>query len=450
MPVLTSFFAIEICMAWALGPHVLKRDRSLRNSTGKSMFASAANALTNATVQLYVKQGVSTNTMTAVMKMQMGMRSAKQQCNIMNEYAPEPSQCMKGHDKWSKAQLTAHVPKFLAFLAKQQKILPNHCCMGVNHMFALHYLVDTLMPSAIIESGVAAGHQTFMLRETAAKGTKIFSIDPGDPLASYSTGGFGAWKDFSGDTQYFTGGFFKDFAQIEWDIVIPDPKVRQNTLVVLDDHQSCVERFKVLQKYGFRYAFYEDNYPFKVATSNDPYTCMNLGHTILRDFDVDGFAFGDAFSPNAACGAPYPAALPQFVYKDCFGFKCKLVNGKDHQELLKWLQDNMESYFEFPPLFTMCKTARAPLLEQKESTLVGLGLPSVAAELWQYGHLFPAFIDLKGVGLYTTSTTTVTTTTTAMGPVPSGMSLGGADAIATDRLVGIKGVTLANPGKFNS
>merc|ERR1719428_2039843 len=260
-------------------------------------------------------QSISMKTMSASMKMQMGMRSARQQCNIINEYAPEPSLCMKGHDKWSRTQLLAHVPKFRAFLAKQKQILPNHCCMGVNHMFALHYLIDTLKPSAIIESG--------------------------DPLVSYKGGGFGAWKDYSGDTVYFTGPFFKDFAEIDWDIVIPDPEVRKNTLVMLDDHQSCVERFKVLQKYGFRYAFYEDNYPFKVATSQDPYTCLNLGHTIFRNFDVDGFAFGDAFSPNAACGAPYPEDKRQFVYKDCFGHKCKLSYKSDHDKMVTWLQDNM-------------------------------------------------------------------------------------------------------------
>merc|ERR1719171_3336221 len=148
---------------------------------------------------------------------------------------------MKGHDHWSKAQLTAHVPKFLAFLANQKRMLPNHCCMGVNHMFALHFLVDTLKPAAIIESGVAAGHQTFMLRATAPLGAKIFSIDPGDPYTSYKFGSFGAWKDFSGLTTYFTGPMFQDFATIPWETVIPDRKVRESTLVILDDHQSCVE-----------------------------------------------------------------------------------------------------------------------------------------------------------------------------------------------------------------
>merc|ERR1719253_2284942 len=55
--------------------------------------------------------------MSTAQKMQMGMRTPKQQCNIVAEYSSEPTECMKGHDHWSRDQLTAHIPKFLAFLA---------------------------------------------------------------------------------------------------------------------------------------------------------------------------------------------------------------------------------------------------------------------------------------------------------------------------------------------
>merc|ERR1719387_2857643 len=217
-------FGIQIGVSLALGSHFRSKGRSHRNDTSINLNVSAA-LVDNAT-QFHVAQSASAKTTSAAMKMQMGMRDAKQQCNIINEYAPNASLCMKGHDKWSRAQLSAHIPKFRAFLDKQKAILPMHCCMGVNHMFALHYLVDTLKPSAIIESGVAAGHQTFMLRETAPPGTKIFSLDPGDPLFSYGKGSYGSWKDLSGLTTYFTGPLFKDFAQIEWDVVIPDREVR--------------------------------------------------------------------------------------------------------------------------------------------------------------------------------------------------------------------------------
>lgn len=442
--------AIRLTIAFASVFCPVLGGRSLRN--GIPMTPDAL--LGNATSQFSTEQRITMKAMSDAMKIQMGMRTPRQQCNIVKEYLSEPTQCMRGHDHWSRAELSAHVPKFLTFWANQKQRLPNHCCMGVNHMFALHFLVQTLKPAAIIESGVAAGHQTFMLRATAPVGSKIFAIDPGDPYTAYKYGGFGAWKDtYTGLTTYFTGPMFQDLSMIPWDVIIPDRKVRENTLVVLDDHQSCVERFKVMQKYGFRYAFYEDNYPFKVATSKDTSTCMNLGKNISRDFDIGSYAFGDAFSPNAACGAPFPKAETHFVYKDAFGSNCSLLRKEDHHSLLKWLQDNMDIYYEFPPLFTTCNTSRAPLLEPSENILGRLGLPPVAYEIWQYGHLFPAFIDLKGVGIYerptttttststttttTTTTSTTTTTTTSTTTVPEGMAIGVVNTSVTDRLVAV-------------
>jgi len=290
-----------------------------------------------------------------------------------------------------------HVPEFMKFWQYQQKILPHHCCMGVNHMFALHFLVSTLKPAVIIESGVAAGHQTFMLRASAPPGAHIFSIDPGDPAVSYPQGipgGYGHWKDQSGYTTYLTGAHFVDFAAINWGALIPDPLVRAKTLVILDDHQSCFERVKVLQHWGFRWAFYEDNYPFNVATSADPYTCANLGNTIVRDFPVAQLAFGDAYSTNAVCGGPLPEQIKSFIYKDSFGSKCKMATKEDHQLHLQYLQGQMEAYFEFPVLYTPCTTPRPPLLDIKTTDLPSMGLPTVEGELWHYGHLFPSFLEL--------------------------------------------------------
>lgn len=320
----------------------------------------------------------------------------EQQCNIISEFGRMPLMCMKGHDRFGRAELKKHIPQFMDFWRLQQQILPNHCCMGVNHMFALHFLVSTLQPSVIIESGVAAGHQTFMLRNTARHGTRIFSIDPGDPAMSYPkfAGGIGHWKDDSGFTTYLTGASFQDFAAINWGALIPDPGVRANTLVVLDDHQSCIERVKVLRAWGFKWAFYEDNYPFMVATSADPYTCANLGNTIVRDFPIAKFAFGDAYSMNAVCGGPLPEKTSNFIIKDRFGTSCTVATRQDQLLNVQYLREQMEVYFEFPVLYTPCKSPRPPLLDASTTDLVSLGLPTVETELWHYGHLFPSFVEL--------------------------------------------------------
>eukprot|EP00746_Dinoflagellata_sp_MGD_P004059 gnl/MRDRNA2_/MRDRNA2_107867_c0_seq1.p1 gnl/MRDRNA2_/MRDRNA2_107867_c0~~gnl/MRDRNA2_/MRDRNA2_107867_c0_seq1.p1 ORF type:complete len:384 (+),score=53.75 gnl/MRDRNA2_/MRDRNA2_107867_c0_seq1:51-1202(+) len=324
-------------------------------------------------------------------------RSQEQQCNIIAEFGRAPLMCMQGHARFSRQELKLHVPAFLKFWEQQKQLLPNHCCMGVNHMFALHFLVSKLQPTVIIESGVAAGHQTFMLRTIAPLGARIFSIDPGDPAQSYPNGfpgSHGHWKDTSGYTTYLTGASFMDFAMINWGALIPDPAIRAKTLVILDDHQSCISRIQVLKFWGFKWAFYEDNYPFKVATSTDPYTCPDLGTTITRDFPVDKLAFGDAYSTNAVCGGPLPKGMSSFVIKDGFGTKCKLATPQDQHSNLQYLQQQMQSYFEFPVLYTPCKSPRPPLLDTSTTNLVALGLPSVEGELWHYGHLFPSFIEL--------------------------------------------------------
>jgi len=324
-------------------------------------------------------------------------------CNIADEYEAEPLECPQGADYFNRTELKEMVPFFTNMLQQQALALgPEHCCMGYNHMFSLFSLISKLKPAVIIESGVAAGHQTWMLRLISVPYTPIFSIDPSDPAINYPgglPGMFKGWKDTSGYTTYFTAGSFADFSAIQWDVVIPDPAVRAKTLVILDDHQSCTERFKVMQKYGFRWAFYEDNYPFAVATSAEPWTCLSLGTTIVRDFPIQKFLFGDAYSPNAACGAPLKANTSGVLYKDKFGTECKVITPGQHDEQVAWLRGNMEKYFEFPALFSPCpRSKREPLFGGKAgdaSALVANGLPPQAMDIWHYAHLNPPFIELK-------------------------------------------------------
>lgn len=319
-----------------------------------------------------------------------------QQCNIIGQFAAEPSLCKMGNDRFTWADMTAHIPVFLNQFKIQQMHLPSHCCMGVNHMFALSFMIQALQPAFIIESGVAAGHQTFLLR-LAAPDTPIISIDPVDPSVGYAAGtSFGHWKDPSGKTTYLTGPAFKDLSELDFNLYIPDLATRARTLIILDDHQSSVERLRLLQRWGFKWAFYEDNYPLLVATSNDQFTCLNLGNTMVRDFPVIDYAFGDAYSPNAVCGAPLPAIVPMVLYKDLFGTKCKYITPAQHNQAVAYYQNNVAAYFEFPALFTACTTTRPPLLGQDPSILVTHGLPTIEMELWNYGHLFPPFIELAG------------------------------------------------------
>mmetsp|Transcript_48986 Transcript_48986/g.106667 ORF Transcript_48986/g.106667 Transcript_48986/m.106667 type:complete len:381 (+) Transcript_48986:144-1286(+) len=311
------------------------------------------------------------------------------QCDITEMYLAKPTRCPQGGDMISMADLRAAVPEFVAMYAEMGKTFPAQCCMGINHLFAVWYTARVLKPAAIIESGVAAGHTTWMLRKVVGPSVPIFSLDPGDPAINYPGPGITGWRDPSGMTTYMTAGYFKDFASVNWASVIPDAGMRSRTFVLLDDHQSSIARAQVAKSWGFKNVFYEDNYPLRVATSGDDISCHHS--TVTRDYA--GIP-GDAYSPQAMCGGEYPRT-EYLLYKDKFGSECQYITRSHHESNTQFFSALMESYFEFPALFSPCNTKRETILSKDVAQLTAMGLPPPDWELWHYGHLHPALFTLK-------------------------------------------------------
>lgn len=317
--------------------------------------------------------------------------SEAEMCEIASQYTPQPSLCTLGHDRISTNALVASIPAFSQTLALMRSTFAGvQCCMGINHLFAVYSAVQEVQPLAVLESGVAAGHTTWLLRHLLPS-APIFSLDPGDPVLSYQpAGGIVGYRDPSPLTTYLVGTTFLDLAQARWDLLIPDPAVRARTFVLLDDHQSTTERVRMLRRWGFRYIFYEDNYPFGVATSADQVTCPQLPPTRPRTYASR--MHGDSYSPNTMC-APVPAGTVDVLYKDRFGKVCKVISLQEHQANVAYFQSVLASYYEFPALFSTCASARSPLLS--EAQLVAFGLPLPWQEIWHYGHLHPPLMELK-------------------------------------------------------
>lgn len=339
----------------------------------------------------------------------MGQASAKafqgtsihgrtEMCDIARWYTEKPEKCPMGPPSlpgFTKPEMLASLPGFAQAFKAIHQVVPVQCCMGVNHMFAIYHSIKTLKPLAVIESGVAAGHGTFLIRQAAGPNIPIFSMDPGHPLMSYpGGGGIQGWADiYNPRTQYFTGAFFQDLAAARWDKLIPDPAVRERTLVILDDHQSSLERMKMLRRWGFKWVFYEDNYPFLLATSDDKYSCHDLGSVVTHAWSRN--LHGDAYSPNTVC-SDVPPGWSFVLHKDRFARKCQILTLEQHEDNVHWFQEHIAHYYEYPAVWSDCiDVKRQPLLVKEPQILSMYGFPQPDMELWNYGHLFPSLIELK-------------------------------------------------------
>jgi hypothetical protein len=314
-----------------------------------------------------------------------------EQCDIARQYAAAPTFCTKGMDRFG--DLAPHIAGFAQLWAQMKTAFVGApCCMGINHLFAVYHAVLTLQPPVIIESGVAAGHTTWLLRKLAPNAV-IFCLDPADS-SSYQvqTQGIQGYHDPYGTT-YLTGPLFQDLSAARWDQLIPDPAMRAKTLVILDDHQSTIKRVQMLRRWGFVDIFYEDNYPFRVATSHDRFTCPQLA-TLQRTFTKS--LFGDAYSPNTMCG-PLPAGTKDILEKDRFGKVCKVLTVEQHKANVALFQGVLDWYYEYPALFRDCPGAKRPSLITDTAQLALLGLPTESEEIWGYGHLHPPLMRLKPV-----------------------------------------------------
>jgi hypothetical protein len=314
----------------------------------------------------------------------------KEQCEIARDYTAEASLCSVGSKRFTNLQ--AFLPGFAQMWAEMKAAFEGMpCCMGINHLFAVYHTVLTLKPKVIIESGVAAGHTTWLLRKIAPT-AQIFCLDPVDSMTyQVQTQGIQGYHD--AEAIYLTGASFQDLSAVRWDQLIPAVAMRAQTLVILDDHQSALERVKMLRRWGFLNVFYEDNYPFRVAASHDSATCQDLA-SLKRTFTKS--LHGDAYSPNTMC-APLPPGTSEVLHKDRFGKLCRVLTLAEHRANVAYFQGVLASYFEYPALFRDCPGAKRPALLSGAAQLAQWGLPTEIEEIWGYGHLHPPLMRLKPV-----------------------------------------------------
>ena len=157
---------------------------------------------------------------------------------------------------WTCEDFIAQLKEF-ASVYRERPIQHNTHGVGVNHAFALWFVLMKMKPTHVIESGVYRGQGTWLIRKTVGPDVKVFSIDPRKPDNLL------VFKDTNPNTIYFMGDKFKDFAQLSWQSIIPKREDRENTLVVLDDHMSAIKRVQQMMSFGFRNLWYDDNWKYQ-------------------------------------------------------------------------------------------------------------------------------------------------------------------------------------------
>lgn len=126
-------------------------------------------------------------------------------------------------------------------LYKARPLRTNRGGMGINHSYALFFVLRKLMPNYVIESGVFKGQSTWLI-EHALPRAEIFSLDPLPGLREYT----------SSRVTYLV----EDFDGVDWSALDAE-----QTVCFFDDHQSAFSRLKAMKWWGFKHAVFEDNYP---------------------------------------------------------------------------------------------------------------------------------------------------------------------------------------------
>jgi hypothetical protein len=166
------------------------------------------------------------------------------------------------HAEIESADLKTAVSDFMRVYT-QRPILTNTGGMRFNHSFATWFILRSLKPSTVIESGVLRGHSTWLI-EQACPAVKVYCLDPNFSNLFYR----------SSTATYIK----KDFAECGWQDIDC-----ASTVCFFDDHQNAYQRMKDMLWAGFTQAIFDDNFPYG---EGDCYTLKHMlgcfGHPHLQ------------------------------------------------------------------------------------------------------------------------------------------------------------------------
>lgn len=232
-----------------------------------------------------------------------------------------------GQVPWSREDMIEKLEEFSS-LYHDRPIKDNTGGMRSPHIFLIWFALQALKPKAIVESGIWLGQGTWFF-ERACPNAHLYCIDPNLERIQYR----------SNRAKYFE----RDFSTIDWSRLSKD-----ETVLFFDDHQNAYERVKTAKWFGFKHLIFEDNYP---PLQGDCYSLKKV-------FMHSGFKFTPAHSPS------FKATLKQKARSllGIMGYKYDIpANEVD----AKYLRENLEVYYEFPPIFKAERTRWGDLWDDR-------------------------------------------------------------------------------------
>lgn len=207
-----------------------------------------------------------------------------------------------------------------------------------SHYFALFFLVRTLRPLHIIESGCYKGLGSWVLRQAAGPQTRMTFISPEIP--SLYVDRHNTTLHFWRDPDPHTRGdwsHFKDFNELPWGEML-SPQERERTLVFFDDHQAALRRAVEAKRHGFHHVVFDDNY---LPNMGDLLALKPLCHADGRLWRLLGAkpTWAENFGRPLLHGKTpwYPLGAP--------------LTWRQHASLVRVYNDTIRAYHELPPVW---------------------------------------------------------------------------------------------------
>lgn len=168
-----------------------------------------------------------------------------------------------GPSIWSFDDMRSRLEEFASLYSKRP-IKDNNGGMSSAHLFLFWFILQTIRPKVVIESGVWKGQGTWLIEQ--ACNAEIYAVDISWSRLEYR----------SSRAKYLS----KDISTVDWSH-IPKPE----TLVFIDDHIDAIDRCRWAKQVGFKHLVIEDNYP---AGKGDCYSLQEVfaetGHRAAPGF----------------------------------------------------------------------------------------------------------------------------------------------------------------------